>query len=212
MSPIGRAEIRALRASIWPMRGNGAPNAPEASTDMNVKTLTRPAVVEPRPVRHEEKAATGERRPSRKWTASIISVVLMATVLAPVLENWREDPRDDFPLSYYPMFSFEKSDRQRVTYLVAHDSRGSRLLIPYQYAGQGGMNQVRRQMNKLVDRGQASRLCRNVAARVARSGDLPKDLVSIQVVTGTFLMTEFFSGNRTPRSESVRAHCPVRGE
>jgi hypothetical protein len=110
------------------------------------------------------------------------------------------------------MFSFEKSDRQRVTYLVAHDSPGSRLLIPYQYAGQGGMNQVRRQMNKLVDRGEASRLCRSVASRVARSNDMPRDLVSIQVVTGTFLMTEFFSGNRMPRSESVRAHCPIRGE
>ena len=152
-----------------------------------------------------------ERRSSRKWIATTISITLMVAVLAPVAENWKARPSDDFPLSYYPMFSFEKSDRQRVTYLIAHDSGGGRHLLPYQFAGRGGMNQVRRQMNKLVDRGQASRLCRSVASRVTRSGDLPKDLVNIQVVTGTFLMTDFFAGNRVPVSESVRAHCPVLG-
>ena len=72
------------------------------------------------------------------------------------------------------------------------------------------MNQVRRQINKQVDRGQALRLCRNVAARVARSVDLPDDLGTVEIVTGTFFMTQFFAGNRVPASESVRAQCPVQ--
>src|SRR5215207_9043175 len=178
---------------------------------MSVGTLTRPSVVDAQAPGDERSVASGTRRPSRKWIAGAISIVLMVAVMSPVLENWKKDPQDDFPLSYYPMFSFEKSDRQRVTYLVAHDSGGRRFLLPYRFAGQGGMNQVRRQMNKLVDRGQASRLCRNVATRVARSGDLPRDLVNIQIVTGTFLMTEFFAGNRVPVSERMRSHCPVLG-
>ena len=178
---------------------------------MRVAPLPHPSMDAHQPSVISRESPVG-RRSSRKSVATVISIALLVAVLAPVLENWKEDPQDDFPLSYYPMFSFEKSDRQQVTYLVAHDSRGGRLLLPYWFAGQGGLNQVRRQMNKLVDRREASRLCRSVASRVARSGDLPKDLVTIQVVTGTFRMTEFFAGNRVPVSENVRSHCPVRGE
>jgi hypothetical protein len=156
----------------------------------------------------EVRRSAGTR--SRKWVASIISLLLLGAVIAPVAQNWMDEPRDDFPLSYYPMFSFDKADRQRVTYLVAYDADGSRFLLPYWYAGQGGMNQVRRQMNKLVDRGQSSRLCRSVASRAARAGDLPKSLVNVQVVTGTFLMSEFFTGNRVPASENVRATCTIQ--
>jgi hypothetical protein len=150
------------------------------------------------------------RPTSRKWVASLLSIVLLATVVAPIFENWKARPQDDFPLSYYPMFTFEKSDRQRVTYLVGYDSAQNRFLLPYWYAGLGGMNQVRRQINKLVDREQAPRLCRNVASRVARSTELPADLSAVEVVTGSFLMTRFFAGDRTPISESVRAQCPIR--
>jgi hypothetical protein len=176
---------------------------------MSAATLPPRADLDREPVRGDRQPTRAVRPASRKWVASALSLVILAAVVAPVFENWKATPSDDFPLSYYPMFTFEKSDRQRVTYLVAHDSGGGRLLLPYWYAGLGGLNQVRRQMNKMVDRGQASRLCRSVASRVARSEELPKDLVNIQVVTGTFLMTEFFAGNHDPVSESVRAHCPV---
>ena len=147
---------------------------------------------------------------SRKWVASVISLVLLGAVIAPIGQNWMAEPRDDFPLSYYPMFSFDKADRQRVTYLIAHDADGGRFLIPYWYAGQGGMNQVRRQMNKLVERGESSRMCRSVASRAARSDDLPKNLVNVQVVTGTFFMSEFFTGDRVPATETVRATCAIQ--
>jgi hypothetical protein len=163
----------------------------------------KPAACDRQPTRVERKA-------SPKWAASLLSFVFLAAVLTPIVENWHEPPRDDFPLSYYPMFSFEKGDRQRVTYLVAYDSANNRFLLPYWYAGLGGMNQVRRQINKLVDRGQASRLCRNVASRVARSPDLPSDLNMVEVTTGVFQMTQFFAGDRVPVSESVRAQCLVQ--
>ena len=171
----------------------------------------------PLPADHDRPPTDRDRAPtraapatSRKWVASVLSIVILAAVVAPILENWKATPRDDFPLSYYPMFTFAKTDRQRVTYLVAHDSAKNRFRLPYWYAGLGGLNQVRRQINKLVDRGQASRLCRSVAARVARSPVLPGDLSAVEVVTGVFSMTRFFGGDRMPLSESVRAQCLVR--
>ena len=151
-----------------------------------------------------------ERKASPKWSAGLLSVVILVAMLAPITQNWTDEPRDDFPLSYYPMFSFEKGDRQRVTYLVAYDSANNRFVLPYWYAGPGGMNQVRRQINKLVGRGDAPRLCRNVASRVARSPELSSDLSVVEVVTGIFQMTQFFAGDRMPVSESVRAQCLVR--
>ena len=177
---------------------------------MSAGALPRPADLDRTPADGDREPARAERTASPKWAAGLLSFVFLAAVLTPIVENWHEPPRDDFPLSYYPMFSFEKGDRQRVTYLAAYDAAGSRILLPYWYAGQGGMNQVRRQINKQVDRGQAPRLCRNVASRVARSADLPADLSTVEIVTGVFQMSQFFAGNRAPVSESVRAQCPVR--
>jgi hypothetical protein len=53
-------------------------------------------------------------------------------------------------------------------------------------------------------------MCRSVASRAARSDDLPKNLVNVQVVTGTFFMSQFFTGNRAPATETVRASCPIQ--
>lgn len=176
---------------------------------MRVGALPLPADRDASPADGNRQQTRAERRASSKWSASLLSLVLLGAILLPVVENWVETPRDDFPLSYYPMFTFEKTDRQRVTYLVVYDSAMNRFRLPYWYAGLGGMNQVRRQINKLVDRGQAGRLCRNVASRVARSEELSPDLAAVEVVTGYFLMTQFFAGDRTPIAETVRAQCLV---
>ena len=176
---------------------------------MSTGALPLPADLDREPDHGDRIPTRAARAASPKWAASLLSIVILGTILFPIAQNWQEAPRDDFPLSYYPMFSFEKTDRQRVTYLVVYDHASNRFLLPYWYAGLGGMNQVRRQINKLVDRGQAPRLCRNVASRVAKSGDLPANLNAVEVVTGSFQMSQFFAGNRTPVSESVRAHCSV---
>ena len=176
---------------------------------MSAGALPRPADLERQPSDGDRIPTRAARAASPKWSAGLLSLVILAAVLFPITQNWTDAPRDDFPLSYYPMFSFEKGDRQRVTYLVVYDTASNRYLLPYWYAGLGGMNQVRRQINKLVDRGQASRLCRNVASRVARSTDLGGDMRTVEIVTGVFQMSQFFAGNKVPVSESVRAQCPV---
>jgi hypothetical protein len=176
---------------------------------MSTSALPLPEDLDRQPDHGDRTSARATRIASRKWTASLLSIAILATVLFPIVQNWQETPQDDFPLSYYPMFSFEKSDRQRVTYLVVYDKASHRFLLPYWYAGTGGMNQVRRQITKIVDRGDASRLCRSVAARVAKSEDLPSGMKEVEIVTGSFQMTRFFAGDRTPLSESVRAHCSV---
>ena len=174
-----------------------------ATTIAPQQQLARADVHRARPAAESRRAARG------KWLAGAFSLAMLATVSWPVVENWKAAPRDSFPLSYYRMFSEDRADRQRLTYLVGLDDRGGRYLIPYQFAGTGGMNQVRRQINRRVEQGGAVELCRSVASRLRRSLRRPPGVDAVEVITGTFRMSTYFSGNRAPLEENVRARCAV---
>jgi hypothetical protein len=175
---------------------------------MSLNVLRWPRALPARPTGRLEQVVS-RPRVSEKWLAGAFSIGLLVVLASPIVENWKSSPRDDFPLSYYRMFSEQRGDTQRVTYLVGLDDHGGRFLLPYQYAGPGGMNQVRRQINKNVEQGDASRLCRTVAARVARVGKRLADLHTVEITTGTFRMSEYFRGQQAPRSESISARCSV---
>lgn len=70
--------------------------------------------------------------------AAAFSAAVLAAVLLPIRQNWREHKRDGFPLSYYPMFSQRRKERVGLLYLVGLTATGERRLIPYSYAGTGG--------------------------------------------------------------------------
>ena len=54
---------------------------------------------------------------SRRYAWALTIIVLVA-VFSPMVQNFREDPQDSFPLSYYPMFSHAHPEVQKFTYLV----------------------------------------------------------------------------------------------
>jgi len=181
------------RAVVRPRRPRGFGRAADAIADAG-------AAVTPRAV---------PAAPSKR-VAAAMSLLLIVLVASPVLENWKDDPDDSFPLSYYPMFIFDKSDRQRLNYLVGIDAQGNRRFLEFSLVGPGGMNQVRRQMSKLIERKQAPQLCQSVATKVAKSGRKLADVVQVQIVTGTFRMSSFFGGETSPGAEDVRARCAVQ--
>ncbi|MBA3610966.1 MAG: hypothetical protein H0W54_06065 [Rubrobacter sp.] len=143
-----------------------------------------------------------------KAFAGAASLLTVCAVLWPVVQNWREKPKDGFPLSHYPMFSARRSKSASVTYLVGLGAGGGRHPLPYTYAGTGGLNQVRRQINRVVRGGKADTLCRIVAVKVAREERLA-DVVTVQVVTGRYRLTDYFAGKKDPLSEVVHASCSV---
>jgi hypothetical protein len=197
--------------------------------------------------------ATGRhpRRSAGKAVAGLFSVVMLGATLAPVVENWKEQPQDSFPLSYYPMFSANRAEKYQVHYIVGLDQQGNRHLISYKFAGHGGFNQVRRQINKIVrdsraedqadgdkkaevkpvrDKktgGKAARdkkagtkvvrdskvdeLCQAIAAKIARETSPPySEIVTVQIVTGTYRFDDYFAGNTTPLAEKVRGKAKVK--
>jgi hypothetical protein len=140
-----------------------------------------------------------------------LSLLMLAVVMSPVVENWREEPRDSFPLSYYPMFTERRGETTRVSYLAGFDQQGNRQVIPYFLIGTGGLNQVRRQIPKLIDRRQANELCREVSARIARRRIEPySSMVTLRVVTGTYGLANRYAGEKAPISEHVHARCDVK--
>lgn len=145
-----------------------------------------------------------------KWTAGGFSVLMVCAVLWPVAQNWREQRRDGFPLSYYPMFTARRSATVKVTHLIGVDAAGRRYQIPYTYAGSGGLNQVRRQINRVVREGRAGVLCDLVAARIAvqQTGPLT-EVTRVQLVIGKYRLADYFAGETSPVSESVLASSEV---
>ena len=162
----------------------------------------------------------GDGSPAReKGFAGVFGAVLIGAVIWPVVQNWREQPKDGFPLSYYPMFSLKRSDSTTVRYLVGLDAHGVRHLLPHTYAGTGGLNQVRRQINKVVRGGKADTLCKLVAARVAQTDEERfAGVVTVQVVVGRYRLTDYFAETRgsvwerldaSRTRDHVEASCPV---
>lgn len=95
-------------------------------------------------------------------------------------------------------------------YLVGLTATGERRLIPYSYAGTGGLNQVRRQLGRLVRAGAAHLVCEAVAQRLAARNDGPlADVVAVQVVRGRYRLENYFAGDREPLSEHVCANRAV---
>jgi len=158
-----------------------------------------------------ERAPLRSRRaPLQKGLAGLFGFLLMGATVAPVEQNWRPHPRDNFPFSYYPMFSEKRGEIYAVSYMVGLDGQGNRTLISYRFAGSGGFNQTRRQINKLIREDEADMLCQAVAEKVAREDAPPYSaIVTVRIVTGRFKFADYFGGNKAPLKERAHASCQV---
>ena len=145
----------------------------------------------------------------KRW-AVLLSVVMIGAVLWPIHQNWRKQPRDSFPLSYYPMFSAKREPVEFFYYLVARDEQGTRYYVPYQLIGPGGHNSNRRQIRRIVNEGRAAELARSVARRLGREDELPwSKMATVSVVRGKFAVDDYFHGKKEPVSEQIQTSCPV---
>lgn len=149
------------------------------------------------------------------WTkplAYAAGVGLVALVGSPIRQNRRplQEREDDFPLSYYPMFSAKRGPVGTVHHLIGIDANGGEHILRHTLAGHGGLNQVRRQITRTVRERRSRRLARRVARRVATSSDpLLCTIEHVQVVTSKHRYDDFFAGDRTPVSRKIRAEVPV---
>lgn len=137
--------------------------------------------------------------------ATAFSILVLVALLWPVQENWKKKPKDDFPLSYYPMFSHKRKATYSMSYLVGYDSLQNRYFIPYQYAGTGGFNQVRRQMRQMVREDRQDELTKRVVQRLANTQRKPfNQLERVDLVKGKYHFEDYFlHDQKEPISEKL---------
>jgi len=142
----------------------------------------------------------------RRLYAILVSVFVLGAVVLPVRENLRQKPEDDFPLSYYPMFSHEHPEVQAFTYVLGIDGGGHSRIIPHRFWGTGGLNQARKQLRRIVNagRGSARDHCAQIAARIAGRKEFD-GVVRIAIVTDRYRPAEYFAGKTEPLSRVVHA-------
>jgi len=145
----------------------------------------------------------------KAWVGAV-SIVVMGIVVSPVAQNWSNAPEDNFPLSYYPMFTKSRDDLVKIIHVVGLDADGNPYRIRYNVLGSGGMNQVRKQLRRQVKAGDADALCRDVAKYLSerKSGPLSR-IESVAVVTSSFDLDQFVQGIGSPSRQIVEATCPV---
>jgi hypothetical protein len=145
-----------------------------------------------------------------KRAALLFSLAFIGVVLWPVMQNWRDEPRDNFPLSYYPMFSNKREPIETFYYVVGLDAQGQRYYMKHTLIGDGGGNQVRRQLRRIISEGRAPELAKDLAGKLARRDKEPwSKVVKVAVCSGKYSVDDFFHGKKSPVQEKIRGSATV---
>jgi predicted DCC family thiol-disulfide oxidoreductase YuxK len=157
-------------------------------------------------------------RPLGRAFPTIASILVLVAVFSPVRENWKDkkDAVDSFPLSYYPMFSRRRADTHRQPHVVGIRSNGETFPISYKLLGTGGLNQVRRQLDRLTKQDDSEPLRQMLAGAANEIGNSSKkryrDCVALAAVRGHYDLDRYFSaGEKEPLRMSLLRSVPVPG-
>lgn len=152
-----------------------------------------------------------------------------AALLSPVRHYFNgqdKNEQDSFPLSTYPMFSENRKDRARVPHVAGFTADGERVVPHYSHFGAGGLNQVRKQVARMVRQGRAAEVAQRYADSLAAQrrrldprGTGPgavrrrreAAIVRIEVVRSRYFFDTYYAGNTTPQTETVHARADVGG-
>ena len=149
-------------------------------------------------------------RYNSRLPAIIFSLVILVLLLSPISQNWNSEPQDDFPLSYYPMFTKVRRERTYIYHPIGFQADGTVVNLSYRLAGSGGMNHMRRQMRRIVRAGYASDLCERVMKEVAAS-DKPElaSIEAVAIVRSRYNIDAYFQGDRQPVKRKEHARMTV---
>jgi hypothetical protein len=138
--------------------------------------------------------------------------VVLLVVASPVIQNWLPVQQDNFPLSYFPMFTESFDELQTEYYLVGLDAEGRRYPVHFSHIAPGGrLVRIRREtVRPMARRGQSAQLCQSASRRIAeRNPRALRSAVRLQVMSGTFSLPEYLRGNKEPKAEQVLATCSI---
>ncbi len=166
---------------------------------------------------------------SRDLWALAAGALFAAVLLSPVRHyvNGKDKvEQDSFPLSTYPMFSDNRKDRTRIPHVAGFTADGERIVPHYGHFGAGGLNQVRKQVARMVRQGRAVEVAQRYADALAEQRRWPAPrgagpgavrrrreagIVRVEVVRSRYFFDTYYAGNTTPQVETVHARADVWG-
>lgn len=165
-------------------------------------------IAEDRPV---GKSAALPRFINERSVAAAFSIFLIALVLLPLVQNLRYEPRDGFPFPYYPMFGARRDEVATMRFIVVRDEEGNETPVPHKIVGRGGMNQIRKRINRAVRNGNADALCEDVARRLERSDSRRfRSATTVAVVTAEYRLSDYINGQSEALSWRVEAERSIQ--
>ncbi len=149
-------------------------------------------------------------RRGEQMGVAVFSTAMVGALLWPLTQYRRplKERVDGFPLSWYPMFSARRPRKAGVNFAVGVYPDGTRTYLPCGALGPGGINQVRRQLNRAIREGGVDAHVAGIAARVAMRRDL-RDVERIDIVRGRFDLDRCFLDREVRGKETVLASAPV---
>ena len=134
--------------------------------------------------------------------SATVSGLGLLVLLSPILENLSAEPRDGFPLSYYPIFSKGTGKTTKIHHAVAVLRSGAVVNLPGSLVSRGGMNTQRRRIRKAVREGRADGLAKRIARQVAQRY---ADVVRVEVVESVYDIEGYFRDRTEPIRRTVVA-------
>jgi hypothetical protein len=150
---------------------------------------------------------------SARLYAYLLSALALGAVLYPIWLDPQDPAQDGFPLSTYPMFSYDKPRTATVTSAVALGPDGAEQPVPPEFVATSETMQALRTIAKSVraGRAQSRQLCESIAAHVARSSEPGFARAErVALITVTVDSIRFLAGDRTPLHRDQHVRCPVR--
>ena len=140
----------------------------------------------------------------RVWAYGI-TLVALALVFSPVV---RPGQPDSYPLSTYPMFSYDRGRESALPTAVGiTGDEQQRRLSPELISG--GYEPIRAfaTVEASIANGDTADLCREIAHRTAERR-VP-EVVAIEVVTEVHDVVAWFDGHKEPSRRTVHARCAL---
>jgi hypothetical protein len=135
----------------------------------------------------------------------LLFAATLAVVVSPALAG---SPKDDFPLSTYPMFASNKDTKTTVDQAVGLGESEPVVLGP-RFMGTDEVLQARAVLSRAVRSGHASTLCAEIAARVAADPALA-DVRQIEIRNVTHDSIRYFAEkDRSPLAQRTHVRCAV---
>jgi hypothetical protein len=147
--------------------------------------------------------------------AVILSVGMALAICSPLHPRLRGVEGDNFPLSWYPMFSRPREEIETLTYVIGLEQDRTRHIIHYSLYSPGGMNSARHHIRDVARSRKAGRAtCKHIAKGVAARQKGPLSRVrTVMIVRGKYRLAEYFgNGNKQPISEVATHTCTVNRE